>query len=116
MKYFSYHPENGFNLHETEEKAKQAAQNNLDYERDMACDGWSDDVHSICWGEVKQHIVETMSRPRTDEDIYVSDDLVTITNYGLVDVNAELTTDKHDNVSRAPVERRVRQGFIVFIP
>jgi len=104
MKYFSYHPDEGFGLHETEEEAKQAAQNNLDYERDMACDGWSDDVHSICWGEVKQHIVETMSRPRTDEDIYVSDDLVTITDYGLVDV----TQNKGDR--RKPINNEVAYG------
>lgn len=86
MKYFSYHPEEGFGLHETAEEAKEAAEKALDFERDDACDGWSDYVDQICWGEIKQHVVETMSRQRTDEDTFISDDCAMVVDYGLVDV------------------------------
>jgi hypothetical protein len=86
MKYFSYCPEEGFELHETAEQAKNAVEDALDFERSEAYEGWSDYIDQFCWGELKQHVVETMSRPRTDEDIFVSSDCDTIVDYGLVDV------------------------------
>jgi len=86
MKYFSYHPESGFQLHETEELAKQCAINYLAVEREEAYEGWSDYVDQIFWGEIKQHVVEIMNRPITDQDIYISNDFDSIVDYGLVDV------------------------------
>jgi len=54
MMYFSYDFNgNGFETHKTEEKAKESAQQALDYEKGEAvCDGWGDDVTRICWGKV----------------------------------------------------------------
>jgi hypothetical protein len=86
MKYFSYYPEEGFELHETADEAKKAAEDALDFERGEAAEGWSDYIDQICWGELKQIIIETLNRPRTDEDTFVSSDCDTIVDYGLVDV------------------------------
>lgn len=86
MKYFSYEPEEGFELHKTAEEAKKAAEDALDYERGEASEGWSDGVDKICWGELKQMTIETLNRQRTDEDTFVSSDCDTIVDYGLVDV------------------------------
>jgi len=85
-KYFSYYPEEGFELHDTAEEAQKSAEDALDCERGEACEGWSDYVDQICWGELKQMTVETLNRPRTDEDTFVSADCDTIVDYGLVDV------------------------------
>lgn len=85
-KYFSYHPEEGFETHTTSEEAKRSAEEAIDFERDAACDGWSDYVDQICWGELKQMTIETLNRPRTDEDTFVSSDCDTVVDYGLVDV------------------------------
>lgn len=85
-KYFSYDQDQGFELHATAEEAKKAAEDALDFERCEASEGWSDYVEGICWGELKQMTVETLNRPRTDEDTYVSSDCDTIVDYGLVDV------------------------------
>lgn len=86
MKYFSYCPEDGIELHETAEQAAEAAQYYLDQEREEACEGWADNVDQICWGELKQRVVETMRRPRTDEDTFISSDCDTVVDYDLIDV------------------------------
>lgn len=61
MKYFSYDPNGGyFELWDTEQKAKEAAERALQAEREEAVSyEWSDEVGSICWGELKQYIEET---------------------------------------------------------
>lgn len=86
MKYFSYDTDQGFELHATAEEAQKAAEDALDFERGEACEGWSDGVDQICGGELKQMTIETLNRPRTDEDTFVSSDCDTIVDYGLVDV------------------------------
>lgn len=86
MKYFSYCPDEGFELHETAEQAQEAVNNALDFERGEASEGWADYVDQFCWGELKQRVVETMRRPRTDEDTFVSADYDTIVGYALVNV------------------------------
>lgn len=53
-KYFSYDQECGFEWHETEEEAIQAAQDYIDDYRSNAGDGWSEAVESVCWGLIKQ--------------------------------------------------------------
>jgi hypothetical protein len=87
MQYFSYHPEEGFELHKTAEEAKKAAQEHLEYERDQAYEGWSDNVDGICWGKLKQRVVETLNRPKTDEDTNVPTECDTIAEYDLLDLN-----------------------------
>jgi len=84
MKYFSYNPEYGFFIHNTAEDAKKTAEEWLDFEREEAHEGWCDYIDGICWGEVKQQVVEIMCRPRTDEDNFVSSCCDTIADYGLI--------------------------------
>ena len=86
MKYFSYCPGNGFEIHKTADSARKHAEDMLDDERGEAYDGWSYYVEQICWGVLKQHVVETMNRPRTDDDTLVSSDCDTIVDYELVDI------------------------------
>jgi len=57
-KFFSYDPEDGFQLHATEDKAKERAQNAIDLYRDDAAEGWAEAVEGICWGNVRQNVVE----------------------------------------------------------
>ena len=66
--FFSYDHEDGIEFHETAEEAKARAEKALDMDRDVAEDGWDDNVTDICWGEVKGRVVETMRRPTTPED------------------------------------------------
>ena len=66
--FFSYDHEDGIEFHETAEEAKARAEKALDMDRDVAEDGWDDNVTDICWGEVKGRVVETMRHPTTPED------------------------------------------------
>jgi predicted nucleic acid-binding Zn-ribbon protein len=59
MKYFSYNPEDGFEIHATEAEAVSAAEASLQIWRDEAVsDGWSLDVDEICWGMIVGRIIE----------------------------------------------------------
>lgn len=51
--YFSFDVEYGFNTHKTAEEAQEAAENYLDYYRDYADEGWSENAKQVCWGEIK---------------------------------------------------------------
>lgn len=48
--YFSYGSEFSFECHKTAEEAIAAAEAAIDDYRGDACDGWSEEVESICWG------------------------------------------------------------------
>jgi hypothetical protein len=87
-KYFSYDPYDDFEFYDTEEEAKAAAQRVLDGEREEAYEGWSEDVDKIFWGEIRQHVVETMNRPRTDAD-HGDSEFDTVVDYGLVDIGGD---------------------------
>ena len=58
MKFFSYDPDDGFELHATEEDAKTRAQNAIDMYRDDAAEGWAEEVDGVCWGELRQAAAE----------------------------------------------------------
>lgn len=85
-RFFSYCPECGFDTHPTAETATLAAEDHLEHYRDKAGDGWSEDVTGICWGEIKQEVVETERRPRTDED-NCDPEFDEIVDFGLVDAD-----------------------------
>lgn len=59
--YFVYDPEgDGFELHETAEAAEKAARDVLAEERREAYDGWNEDrIATLCWGEIRERVVET---------------------------------------------------------
>lgn len=63
--YFSYSPDGGFDFHDTEQEAITAATKQLDYEKDHAgSEGWSEEVDSICWGEIRQRVELTWHAKR----------------------------------------------------
>jgi hypothetical protein len=57
-KFFSYYPDDGFELHETEDEAKARAQYAIDMYRDDAMEGWAEEVDSVCWGELREYAKE----------------------------------------------------------
>jgi hypothetical protein len=87
MKYFSYHPVDGFALHNTPEQAKHTANASLQLDREESDGEWAEWVSEVCWGEVTQIVKQTASRPRTENDIYAPDGCHTIIDYDFVDVD-----------------------------
>ncbi|HHS9899676.1 TPA: hypothetical protein ACTW52_003022 [Klebsiella quasipneumoniae subsp. similipneumoniae] len=66
--YFSYGSEHNFEWHKTAKEAVEAAEAAIDDYRGDACDGWSEEVDSICWGIIMQSSTMVGERPRTEED------------------------------------------------
>ncbi len=61
--WFSYDDEHGFETHATEEEARKAAAESLDMYRDDAYEGWDEGVTNVCWGRIRQCVVELSRRP-----------------------------------------------------
>lgn len=66
--YFAYDTDGGFTNHDTAERAQKEAQDAIEYFRESACDGWSDEVDSVCWGAIMQQAEKVDERPVTSED------------------------------------------------
>lgn len=66
--YFSYGSECGFDSYKTEKEAIESAEAAIDDYRGDACDGWSEETDSICWGVILQQATKVGERPRTDDD------------------------------------------------
>ena len=67
--WFCYDPNgDGLTTYATAPEAKAAAEGALESERDNAPEGWSEDVHEICWGRLHGYIAQTECRPATPED------------------------------------------------
>lgn len=96
-KWFVYRPWNGFVLFSTEEEAQQEAEILLQEERDHSMEGWEEDVDEICWGELRQHVIQTNLRFRSvectcltkDDCDWPNHDYDCLCNYELVDVDDE---------------------------
>lgn len=85
--YFSYDPEgDGFSIHKTAEEARLASENDLSCYREFACEGWSEAVTQVCWGEIKASTgkVNEMTKEEAEHaGIYFSNDFDTICDYEL---------------------------------
>lgn len=66
--FFSYGSEHGFEQYKTAQEAIEAAEAAIDDYRGDACDGWSEEVDSICWGIVLQSSTKVGERPRAEDD------------------------------------------------
>lgn len=66
--FFAYSTECGYEEFDTKEKAVDFATEEIDDFRGYACDGWSDEVESVCWGIVMQRATAVGIRKGTDED------------------------------------------------
>lgn len=72
--FFSYVPEEGFELHSTEDGARDRAGKFLDAARlDAVTEGWPEDVIEICWGELRERVQEIGRRQATEEDCLPDD-------------------------------------------
>ena len=85
-RFFSFDPEDGFESHDNEEDARARAEKCLARDRDIATtEGWPEQVVRICWGEIRERVAETWSRPATDDDNTDYDEMA---DYGLAAVAA----------------------------
>ena len=66
--YFSYGSEHNFEWHKTAEEAIESAEAAIDDYRGDACDGWSEEVDSICWGIIMQSSTKVGERPSNEDD------------------------------------------------
>lgn len=66
--YFSYGSEHNFEWHKTAEEAIESSEAAIDDYRGDACDGWSEEVDSICWGIIMQSSTKVGERPRNEDD------------------------------------------------
>jgi len=62
-RFFVYDPECGFETYTTAKEAEEAAEGILEEYRDNAGDGWDECVASLCWGEIREQVVQTDRRP-----------------------------------------------------
>lgn len=79
-RYFARDADGNSETFDTEQQAREWAEGALECEADRAGDGWREEVTCICWGEIRQEVVQTSSRP--DE----SGRFDTIDEYELMDV------------------------------
>lgn len=68
FKFFGYDPGCGFELFETEEQAKQYAEDAIAEYRGESCDGWSEEVDQVCWGKLSQYTVMCDKQPSSNPE------------------------------------------------
>ncbi|MDW3573948.1 hypothetical protein P5M00_07140 [Enterobacter asburiae] len=90
--YFSYGSEHNFEWHKTAEEAVESAEAAIDDYRGDACDGWSEEVDSICWGIIMQSSTKVGERPRNEDD-RCDPAIDTICDYALLPNIETPTTD-----------------------
>ena len=79
--FYSYDPEDGFEIHATAEQAQKAATRMMELYRDgAALDGWHEDQEAVCWGELRriehaQIISRRPGEPGEEFDEYLEYDL-----------------------------------------
>lgn len=69
VQYFSYDPEDGSELHDTEDEARRAVESYLDYARDRSAEGWPEDMEEAGWGVFLAFVRETPGSRKTAEDM-----------------------------------------------
>ncbi|RJT47195.1 hypothetical protein [Rahnella woolbedingensis] len=98
--FFAYSTECGYEEFDTKEKAIDFATDEIEDFRGYACDGWSDEVGSVCWGVVMQRATEIDRRKRNDEDSCDSS-IEEICDYALLPVIETPATDEFTAELRA---------------
>lgn len=66
--FFSYGSEHGFEWHKSSKEAIKSAEGAIDDYRGDACDGWSEETDSVCWGVIMQTSTKVGERPRNEDD------------------------------------------------
>lgn len=98
--YFSYGSEHQFEWHKTANEAVEAAEAAIDDYRGDACDGWSEEVDSICWGVIMQTSTKVGERSRNDDDC-CDPSIDTVCDYALLPDIKTPATDAWVNEQRA---------------
>ena len=118
--YFSYGSEHNFEWHKTAKEAVEAAETAIDDYRGDACDGWSEEVDSICWGIIMQSSTKVGERPRNEDDC-CDPAIDTVCDYALLPNIPTPATDriyagiKADGVEDEPFGFVSRNGDVVVI-
>lgn len=66
--FFSYGSDSGYQEFSTAKEAIESAEVDIDYYRDGACDGWSDETDQVCWGIVMQRSTMVDLKTETSDD------------------------------------------------
>ena len=66
--YFAFDNDGGFTNHDTAERAQKEAHDAIEYFRETADEGWSDETDSVCWGVILQEAKQTDARPVEADD------------------------------------------------
>jgi hypothetical protein len=108
--FFFYGSEYGFETFKSAKEASDAAQSAIDDYLGDACDGWSEEVETVCWGVVMQQATKNNERPRGDEDTHLGEHIESICDYDLLPTMATLIADESNDcdkqqLSALPVER-----------
>lgn len=104
--YFSYGSEHNFEWHKTAKEAVEAAETAIDDYRGDACDGWSEEVDSICWGIIMQSSTKVGERPRNEDDC-CDPAIDTVCDYALLPNIQTPATDRIYAVIKADAQSEV---------
>ncbi|EOI3556465.1 hypothetical protein ACMSZQ_002785 [Cronobacter dublinensis] len=112
--YFSYGSEHYFEWHKTAAEAVEAAEAAIDDYRGDACDGWSEEVTSVCWGVIMQNATKVGERPRTEDDC-VDPAIDTICDYALLPNIETPATDAFLREAHAQGVDAIRNALITLV-
>ena len=62
QRFFTVYEDGSFQTHATAKEAKDEAEAALEESRDSAGDGWSEDVHNICWGRSEEQVTRVSAK------------------------------------------------------
>ncbi len=92
--YFSFDGEE-FEIHNTEQEARDCAEDAIANYRDEAMDGWADESMHVCWGKVTQFVKVTEER-RVEAGDCVTAGIDTWQKRELVDCEPSMPTLEFD--------------------
>lgn len=107
LEFFSYSTDGGYDEHNSAEKARQTAEDHIDYYRGEACDGWSDETAQVVWGIVVQRACQTELRDVGPEDS-VGSHISQICDYALMPSLENSPTKGY--IPTSEVEQLVAEG------
>lgn len=99
MKYFSYWPDDGFELHRTKQEAKQRAETALQIEQDIKDGITSEFIDQICWGEITERAKLSKNSDSNQYELRGDNSKSAITLLqGAIDIANTYATDPHNDL------------------
>jgi len=106
--WFAVDPNDMVKTFDNPEAAREYAESALEFERDNAGDGWSEEVTNIMWGLVVESCEETYRRPREDGDVMIGSHIKEIADYDLVPCgDARLLVPEHTDVATENTAKKI---------